>query len=49
VIAATPVSQGVSRLEKIAPAELAFWQYFIVLGVPVICLVLGLIVHMVRR
>jgi hypothetical protein len=49
LIAATPVSQGVSRLEKIAPAELAFWQYFIVLGVPVICLVLGLIVHMVRR
>lgn len=49
LIAATPVSQGVSRLEKIAPAALAFWQYFIVLGVPVICLVMGLIVHMVRR
>jgi hypothetical protein len=49
LVAATPVSQGVSRLEKIGPAELAFWQYFIVLGVPVICLVVGLIVHLVRR
>ena len=48
LIAASPVSQGVARLSGIPEREMAFWRYFLTIGVPVACLVIGLVVYLRR-
>jgi hypothetical protein len=49
LIAASPLSQEVSRLRGITPAVRAAWWWIIVVGVPAGCLLMGLVINWWRR
>lgn len=49
LIAASPMSQEVSRLRDITPEMRAMWFWVIVAGLPIFCAVLGVWVWFVRR
>jgi len=49
LIAATPLSQEISRLRGVTPEVRATWWWIIVAGVPLTCLLLGAAVWMWRR
>lgn len=49
LIAASAVSQQVARLDGITPTVQRTWRFIMYLGVPVVCLLLGVIVAFLRR
>jgi hypothetical protein len=49
LIAASPMTQEVSRLRGITPAVRVAWWWIIVVGVPAGCLFVGIVVHWWRR
>ena len=49
LIAASPVSRQVARLEGLTPAVRTFWRWVAIAFLPAACLLAGVAVWMVRR